>query len=278
MLRGLQTSFGGLVGAELLVELNGAGVESGRIDCHPRDAAGVRQALSPEDTLALVQEHTANGLHHLATVLGPESIGLLPPGSHVEVRNEPDLEGPDPATYAGIVRAVWDVAEPLGLHVWAGAVSNLNDRGLDYLQRLRPYLPSGVGISVHRYPHDSWLPPMTGPTVPHEGFDSREAEVDALRGIIGTRRWRVSEFGYHNAPRNGRLFHWPAWTHQESAEYIAWEWAFWEAQGAEAADLFQINDGPEGSANTAENRFGVRYEQDGVWRWKPALATFARGA
>ncbi len=162
-----------------------------------------------------------------------------------------------------------------GLHVWAGVISNLNTRGVQWLREADPSTwPDGVGVSLHWYPHGS------GPAVPHPGFRSRQAEVDALTAIVAGRPWAVTEFGYHTARRRVTRTVWgfevpvgyATWTDDEVAAHAAYEWQFWEAQGAVAAFWFQLNDGP---TDHFEHKFGIR-RVDGSW--KPVAHTFRRDA
>jgi hypothetical protein len=186
---------------------------------------------------------------------------------NVELRNEPDLNGPAPDIYSKMVVTFAEVCERRGLYLWAGAVSNLNQRGLGYLATARPdRWPANVNISVHRYPHGDT------PWTPHPGYSSRVHEVDTLRMIIGARRWGVSEFGYHTANRATRWERWfgikRQWTDVQVAEYVRWEWDFWQDEGAAGAALYQLNDGPTAAAI---DRYGIR---DIHGAWKPSAATF----
>jgi hypothetical protein len=291
--RGLQVGFGSLVGVATYEELRAKGVDAARIQSRRERGEAAR---TPVEVAEMHAEVVAGGLRPLTTVWYPDEVLDLPPGADIEVGNEPDLEGPDPDVYATQVQAIYEVAKPLGLAVWAGVVSNLNDRGFDYLRAVVPLLPEGVNISVHRYPHDDWRHLLRGtpaPLVPHKGFSLRVEEVDALRWVIGDRRWGVSEFGYHTAPRTlsgldnllkllahrygasevNELLKQLQWTDEQVKDYVACEWVFWEQQGAEFAMLFQINDGPTDGENVSENHYGARFH-DGTW--KPVIETFVR--
>ncbi|MGE3276713.1 MAG: hypothetical protein AB7O67_16500 [Vicinamibacterales bacterium] len=260
MLVGLQAGFGDPIGVDTLKALRARLVDGVRLD--------VRGAASEAWVRALIGEAYSVGLEVLAIASLREML-WLPAGTAVELENEPDLNGPSATEYAERAREAIQIAHARGLRLWVGAVSNLNRRGLDYLAAVVGAIPArGVGVTVHRYPHGSDA--MT----PHDGFASRDAEVAALRRIIGDRPWGVSEFGYHTAPRR-RLAWLPwwttRWTDAEVGRFVAWEWAFWRRQGARFAVLYQLNDGP---TEAAEDRYGIR-TVDGAW--KPSACLFAAG-
>jgi len=267
LVRGLQAGFGELLGASTLLVLRERGVQLVRLDC---------QASSPMATGALVREVLDAGMVPYPIVREAAQLVDLPAGTHVELMNEPDLNGPKAADYEAAVHHVSRHAEGAGLHLWAGCVSNLNQRGLRYLRDAHvERWPASVRVSVHRYPNGD------SPMTPHSGFRSREDEVEILLDLIGDREWGVSEFGYHTAPRPvswlERLFgrRPRSWNDADVAAHVAWEWAFWEAHGATGAVLYQVNDGPSaGSARPAAlDTFGIR-RLDGSW--KPVAATFRR--
>lgn len=261
MIRGLVAGFGDPLAHELPA-LRALGVGLIRTDCQQLDATTTR---------ARVQEIQAAGLVPLAIIRDASQLAFLAPGVNVELRNEPDLEGPTASEYEGLVHATAVECQRLGLYLWAGAVSNLNDRGFRFLSDARvDRWPASVNVSVHWYPHGET------PQVPHPGFRSREHEVAALKALIGPRTWGVSEFGYHTASRAtwlDRLFRRRRqWTDAQVAAFVAWEWNFWQAQGAVGAALYQLNDGP---TSAAIDRFGIR-RGDGTW--KPVSRTFGAGA
>lgn len=257
MLRGIQAGFGASIAADLPA-LRSLGVELVRLDCTGLDAG---------TTQALVREPIDSGLVPFPIVSSADQLALLPAGTNVELLNEPDLNGPSPAAYEGLVGDVGTVCAQRGLTLWAGAVSNLNRRGVAYLRDAGVMRwPSGVCVSVHRYPTGQ------SPLVPHDGFASRDAEVLALRVLIGARPWGVSEFGYHGGNRATwwqRLFGIRRqWTDGQVRTFTAWEWEFWQKSGAAGAVLYQLNDGPTSSA---VDRYGIR-RTDGTW--KPSASTF----
>jgi hypothetical protein len=271
VIKGLQAGFRASIPGDVM-RLVDLGVQAVRLDC---------QTLDAETTRRYTDQAYAYGLIPLVIVNTLTQLELLPRGTNVEWRNEPDLTigSPGeivPAHYHWEVLAFAAACERLGLFPWAGVVSNLNARGFTYLRDARvDEWPAFVSVSVHRYPNDG------GPTVPHRGYRSREHEVEALRALIGhTRPWGVSEFGYHTGNRASswleqRLGIARCWTEQQQADYAAWEWSFWAAQGARGAIWFQIGNGPTSvlpcRRRHYEDCFGI-YRLDGTKR--PVADTF----
>ncbi len=267
MVKGLQAGFGELLGSATLTGLRELGVQLVRLDC---------QASSPMAAGALVREVLEAGMVPYPIVREAAQLANLPAGTNVELMNEPDLHGPKAADYEAAVHHVARHAAGAGLHLWAGCVSNLNQRGLRYLREARvDRWPADVRVSVHWYPHND------SRRNPHPGFVSRDHEVAELLALIGDRPWGVSEFGFHTTARKvSWLDRWlgvrgTAWTDAQVAAMVADEWAFWEEAGAVGAVLYQVNDGPSaGSAKPeALDTFGIR-RLDGSW--KPVAATFRR--
>jgi hypothetical protein len=258
--RGLVAGFGGPIAHELPA-LRGIGVQLIRTDCQKLDAQTIR---------ARVDEIYASGIAPFPIVSDWTQLALLPPGTHVELRNEPDIEGPSASDYGDLVATFARECDKRGLHGWAGSISNLNRRGLEYLAALRPdRWPASLSVSVHRYPNGET------PYVPHSGYRSREHEVETLRMIIGARRWGVSEFGYTTANRatsfwDRLLRRRRQWTDAQVAEFVAFEWQFWQDMGAGGAVLYQLDD----SLTNNQERFGIRRITDGSW--KPVATTFRK--
>lgn len=265
MVKGLQAGFGALLGPATLADLRGLGVQLVRLDC---------QGLGPVMTAALVQEVLVAGLVPYPIISTAHQMDRLPAGTNVELLNEPDLNGPTPREYETHLLYVAGEAERLGLKLWGGCISNLNQRGLRYLRDAHvERWPSSVAVSVHWYPHGD------SNRNAHPGFYSRDHEVSELLALIGDRPWGVSEFGFHTTARKVSWFdrllgvRGTAWTDAQVAEMVAEEWAFWEEAGAVGAVLYQVNDGPTaGSPKPAAlDTFGIRRLGGS---WKPVAATF----
>ena len=241
---GVQTHFDALVGADTLNALKSLRFSMARIDAQASDDA---------TTLAMADEAVAAGLRPLVIVRDGAQLDQLPDGIDAELRNEPDVNGPGPAVYAQLVRETAEIARLRQQRLWVGAISNLNGRGLEYLRNLGE-LPADVGVSVHRYGDGTF-------EHAHDGFADRDAEVAALRAIIGDRPFGVSEFGY---PKN--RYGWGPFRRQITPERAALllrqEIAFWARHGAAWSVIYQLNDGP---TDSREDRYGIR-AFDGTWR------------
>jgi hypothetical protein len=277
LIRGLQAVFhGDSIGTTTMAMLKARGVEGLRADCQKRNDG--RTLITPEQTSLITREVRGAGLHCLTTVYTADQCALLQAGDHVEFRGEPDIGHPShyadrdpipPAEYRRLLFEFHAAVAGRGLQVWAPGISNLNQRGLEWLAAADPSTwPTDIAITMHWYPHGN------GPTTPHPGFRSRDHEVEVFKRIIGQRPFIVSEFGYHTANRATRwerLFGIQRrWTDAQVAQHVAFEWRFWEGHGAVGAVLFQINDGVE---DTGEARFGIR-RVNGTW--KPVADAFRR--
>lgn len=259
--------FGELLGAPTLAELRALGVQLVRLDC---------QKASPKGTEVLVREVLDAGMVPYPIISEAAQLHYLPAGTHVELLNEPDLNGPTPADYEAAVQHISRHAEGAGLQLWAGCISNLNQRGLRFLKAAGvERWPASVAVSCHWYPHNDTN------RNPHPGFVSRDHEVAELLALIGQRPWGVSEFGFHQASRKVSWLdralgvRGTAWTDDQVAEMVAEEWAFWEEKGAIGAVLYQLNDGPSAGSPKPQtlDTYGIR-RLDGAW--KPVASTFAR--
>lgn len=227
---------------------------------------GVRFSI-PRNTdatlgLSLYNEIAGAGLTPLVILEDLKPLTYLLPNSQVELYNEPDLgtnQQYSPEDYARHLQTAAPAAFARGIDLWAPVASNLNQRGFDFLQRVYdlthdlPYY-----VSMHRYPTGNAF------DAPHDGFASREAETAKLLSIIGNRRWMISEFGYHTAPRprkTGRIT-WPIWffpwrwSEEEKADLVKQEIRWWRQQGAWACNLYNINSGPD--PDHTEDNFGIR--------------------
>jgi len=250
MRRLLQAVFNEPIPIALCHEIRDLGFDGVRIDA--------QRVQSAEEMQALIAPVLAAGLWPLVVVLDGRACAWLPTGTAIELRNEPDLEGPSPAAYRSLLLGVRDVAEAYGLELWGGSISNLNDRGFHYLRAIADALPERV--TVHWYPPKPWLR-----TAGHDGR-TRAEEIQALTSIIGDRTFGVSEFGFHTAEIcSGRLCFRQCrrLTDAQATAAIRDELAYWAQQGAAFATLYQLHDGP---TTTSEDRFGIRTV---TGDWKP---------
>lgn len=262
MIRSLVAGFGEQLAHELPA-LKTLGVQGIRTDCQQRDAATTRDR---------VVEIQAAGLLAFPIVSAISQLALIPKGTHVELLNEPDLNGPPARDYYVLVHEFAEACDERGLHLSAGGVSNLNERGIRYLRDAKAdRWPASAAAVPHWYPHGD------SQQTPHPGFASREAEVDALRKAIGAgRQWGIWEFGFHTANRATRIERLfgrkRQWSDTAVLSFVLQEWKFWQEHGAAGACLYQLNDGP---TNTAIDRYGIR-RQDGTW--KPVASSFKGAA
>lgn len=270
---GLMTVFGGKNGGQLTADM-ATSLHSLQMDGPRCDMMGA----TAEQTSDVCWQAINRGLLPLLVIDSLDQLRLLPVGTHVEWRNEPDLNGPDPATYLVELLAAAKWCLDHGLHLWGGSISNFNDRGFTFLDAIRPKTwPAGVHVSAHWYPHGS------NPWVPHPGFSNRDAEVNRFLDTIGTRYWGISEFGYHTGTRllYGFLPTW--WSDEEVKVYTAWEWAFWKRMGARFAVAYQVNDGPASKTRKPALTKAARDAQTGAsfgWRkveWDQATGLWLPG-
>jgi hypothetical protein len=193
-----------------------------------------------------------------AVINAANSLGLTE--FALEIGNEPDIAhagySARPQDFAAAISQTRDRARAAGFSgtIITGGVSNLNQRGIAYLQgTLAPHgfaFPDDVTIGFHRYPEKAAYS-----DTPHDGFASRDDEMAALKQLSGAHAVGCTEFGYHTAPEKRFLF----WTTRRSddkvADSVMFDFDFFNRWDCEMAVLFQLNDGP---SDTAEGRYGIR--------------------
>lgn len=236
----------------------------------------VAQVADLSERVAIVAS-VRTALAPLVIVRGAGQVPGLPLGIDVELDNEPDGRVPA-ATYAAHARVFIEVCHACRVRPWIGVISNLDDDSLDWLADVvRAVRSLSVGVSVHRYPAGrSWR-------TPHDGFVSRQAEVDALQGIIGRRPWGVSEVGYHTArqpyPEWWRRWAFPRlswrWTDEEVGAQMEAEWAFWAQQpDCQFVVAYCLNDDAR-IPDEPNGRYGYR-RADGTWKPVASCQMLAR--
>lgn len=241
---GLQTHFDAPIDRDTLRQIRAFGFTDCRIDA---------QACSSETMLQMVNDAQAENLTPLVMVKDTAKLLALPADAEVEWGNEPDGDI-EPTHYRAVLDEACEIAASQGLTLWAPAISNLNEKALKWLNQVRDAgqgWPAGLhGISAHSY----------GP-FPHHGFDTREGEVRWLKAACIDKPFIITEFG--QASCDGV-------SEEAQADFCRAEWAFWQQQGAEAAFLFQLNDG---KFPVRESRYGIR-RCDGSW--KPSAETIPK--
>ena len=280
--RYLQAIFNQRIDGKSLDDIHAWGYDGIRVDA--------QQQRTAEDAALLAQDVLDHGMTPLVIVAEAWQVAALPAGAQVEVRNEPDIGTNEQLSvdrYMGIafecINAARRREQDLGarMPVWIGAVSNLNERGIKYLDEMfRKYwrqIPDDVGVSVHRYPNGGY---NESPWKPHDGFHTREHEAARLKDIIAhsptqsfpyDRPFGVSEMGYHTGPRKSRTLFGEKtarWTDEDVYWNLRWEFNFWAEQKAAFLTVYQLTDGP---TDDALGRYGIR-RVDGTW--KPSATIF----
>jgi hypothetical protein len=177
----------------------------------------------------------------------------------IEIGNEPDLAHDQwkdhPKLLAQTFNICFDLIRTYSAHcpVLSPSVSNLNQRGFTYLERMLTVpLHREAAIAFHRYPHDG------DPQKPHEGFGDRHQETSKLVQMAAGRDLWLTETGLTEGPHDGK-FH----SEEFVAETYDSEARFWQAMPSlRAMTWYNINDGP--SVEQIDH-YGVR-RLDGSWK------------
>lgn len=275
----INAGFGEPIGASTLEWIRHAGFD------------GVRQDV-PSQALAasLCAEFSSTPLTPIFLVGGGQ-MGLEEPGTHpdvlaelayhvaieaqrlglfdraqpaaIELGNEPNVDGERyadaPDVFARFVRegaARIRAVSPRAVVV-SGGISNIDRRGLEYLERaIRSGFPDECVIGYHSYRT------TTTPETPHEGFDTRGEEFARLTQLAGGRPIWCTECGWHTAPSTVRsgLFglrrRQVRFTDEQVADFFEREAALHARHGADVFAWFQLNDG--GDPRHHEDAFGIR--------------------
>ena len=257
----LGTHFNARFDVETLHDIRAFGFRWARMDAQTCDAETLRGMIEDAEAADLVPFPIVYDLDRLRTV---------PTGCACEWGNEPDGDIL-PSTYRANLDAACALAAELGVTLWAPALSNLDRDSLRWLDAVRGdgWPADLTGITVHRYGNGTfaWA---------HDGFDSREAEVEHLLTLCDGLPLMVTEFGYPSTPtatirRTARRTRFLApdlfLSEDIAAAHIAQEWAFWRPYTA-VPFLYQINDPP----NPEDGCYGIRRcALDGTLTdWKPA--------
>lgn len=183
----------------------------------------------------------------------------------IEVGNEPDLADDywkkDPALMARTFTRCYEVIREYSSFcpVLSPSISNLNERGFKYLRKMLTVgIPSGAAVAFHRYPHDG------DPALPHDGFESREAEADHLMELAQGRAIWLTETGLTEGPWKNKRWD-DGWFHSEEfvADTFVGEVDFWTRPWVEALTWYQINDGPDPDEQL--DHYGIR-RSEGDWK------------
>lgn len=219
--------------------------------------------IPESDLVPLAQRIRDVGMLPFITVRDEPAVNRLPADAqpYGEYGNEPDLGKlfgwPTFESYDDPKFSVINACERRGFPCGIGVVSNLNKRGLKYLEKLfgknnSRGIPSWVDCNFHWY----WHP--TGQAVASleerdEDGQTRLVQMAKLRDIVGLdRQINVTEDGGFD----GHGF-----TEEQIAARYAFQRAFWDEHGVRHWIVYQINSGgPPGS----DHDFG--FQRDGVWK------------
>lgn len=186
----------------------------------------------------------------------------------IEIGNEPDLAAQrwkgDPKGMALCFAECFDaIREELPeMPILSPSISNLNKRGLNYLEGMAMHLPKDCSIAFHRYPNGrDW-------DVPHRGFTSRFREMDALKALAGIRELWNTETGWAERDNDYTL------SETEVADRMVREDSFWK-QYCCAWAAYQINsaiiDGSDTDDDKRLKTYGAR-RPGGSWKpWADAI-------
>lgn len=277
----LQVGFGNPVDRDTLSAVHALGFAGVRIEINTITL--VESVLAPFINLPLFPLALINGGNGqlspvetaaLASVVARTANGFGLNNLHIEVINEPDLGNVSATDYRNhperfaeaVLRtydAVREVSDTIG--VVSGGISNLNTRGLGYLQHAMASgvaWPSDLIGGFHRYPETGGWPEQA-----HDGFSSRQAEFERLYTFTGIRRVWCTESGKHTAPETVRS----GWfgrktvqfTDDQVADFFRRERTIQRDSGVDVMTWFQLNDGSD--PTNPEHRFGIR-RLDGTWK------------
>jgi hypothetical protein len=204
-------------------------------------------------------------------VLWPDQVHEVPCGSDVELYNEPDCGCAgtppwpklSPAQYREDLLAAYPTLQARGCTIYAGSVTNISPPALSWLTQMLVGVPGDVGVATHRYSDGG----TKSATTPRRPYATRSAEFAALKAAIGSRRWAVTEFGYHTARQSrygGWLGKWLGFrlTDQQVVENVRLDLLYYKAAGADFAVAYQWLDGPN---DEPLHRYGAR-RLDGTYK------------
>lgn len=235
-------------GAETAAAVRALGCGAARVQLWTGEdvAGGEHPLVSREKAEEIIGEVVDAGMVPYTMLRRAKQVKHVPPGIPIEYGNEPEdpKYGFTPLSFyldeiPAFVRACAD-RNPLFL----APVANLRvtwpweaPAGLTYLQQI-PWraLPNWVGCSHHWYPNDAR---------PHESHirtycglgkrQSRDADIDQLRCLVGDRPLAMSESGWWDSPYRSE---------EEVAAWYAQEREIWIRNGYEYAIAYQIDSEP----------------------------------
>jgi hypothetical protein len=198
---------------------------------------------------SLVDEARSNNLRPLVLVKDFSYVNLVPDWTDVELLNEPNIAGWTPAAYAAEVLKVVPIAAQRNIRLWVGCISNTSKKDLAWLQAVLALLPENVNVTMHRYPQSAG----DTPDKPRSDYATRAEEMAAIKAVVGTRKFGVSEFAYSLEPyykplswweKIKQFFGWKPPTYQftesQQASYAKQEFNLWWTAGASFCTWYQV--------------------------------------
>lgn len=235
---GITAGFGGLLGVDTLSALKSRGWQSVRNGDDKTADASVLFAIADEI-------HQAGLLPCLGIVCAPQ-VDIIPAGVLVEMDaqqylngEEPWYRNEDPVAYAATLTSIVPKLKAKGVIAYAMAGFTSHDGSLDWTKKMLPGLDPYYGLSVHRYPANSF-------DFNSSNDGGRAIEMSNWHGVIGNRQWIVGECGWDQGQRKHwyNFFSHSHLSDADQASFITQEFRYWYAGGAQHVYLFQFNDTP----------------------------------
>ncbi len=179
----------------------------------------------------------------------------------IELINEPEIFGDywknKPEQLGHIVNECIDIIRQklYTVTVLLPAIANLGSNNIKYLKGMFSTLDltKAFTVSVHRYPANlhHW-------DSVHRPFGTRDQEVEALKSVIGSRKFWMTEVGCTQNYKK-KKFLCPKTiniSEEEQTDYCRKETVYWKNKFVPAMVWYQINDGPDNEEK--EDGFGIR--------------------
>jgi hypothetical protein len=186
----------------------------------------------------------------------------------IEVFNEPSLQK---SWTPQMAAQLWDSCYRLvrehhaSIELCSPAPHNLDRKaGFQFLRSFLEHITewdSHCRVGVHRY-----VPRAAGG--PHEGWETRQQEQDALESLLGGKRYSVTETGISASRRRPRPFPLCWWKQDHMLDQtdqgliILRELMYWKNR-ADKVVLYQLNSGPDWT--DPEHHYGIR-DPNEAWK------------
>ena len=219
----------------------------------------MRVRVEGTDYVRVNEQCARAGLKPLWILKTPEEVQLVPPGSEVEILNEPNFTM-SPSAYQALVRSWLPALEAKNCIIYAGCVSNQSKADHAWIHAALSGLPAHIRASGHRYPGTN-----QDPNIAKKGYTNRAAELAGWLSAINGRKFAMTEIGFHSAPWTTGWWFWRKRGQRTDGEILAFlhaEYTRYLTAGAEFVITYQLNDGPSPSYL---DHYGIR-TLDGVWK------------